>query len=125
MYTRAWQVTQRLLSRLNSGVADIGAQLVVFSVPSNPSVEDRLQEKLRRRFPPGTICAKEAPGHKRLAQILEEESIPYIELLDTFRSAAGSGENLFRRSDRHWSEAGHALAAERVAVELAARDFLD
>jgi hypothetical protein len=125
LYTRAWQLTHRILSHLETKVAEVGAQLVVFSVPSYASVEKRVEERIRSRFTRGTICIDQAPGHRRLAQILEQESIPFVDLLDSFREAAAAGANLFRVSDSHWNEAGHTLAAELVASELKARGFLE
>ena len=75
-------------------------------------VEARLdwpQEALRRRIESATAG-----------------ELPVIDLLEPFRRAAGGdSETLFSPVDLHWNPAGHALAAEVLAVELARLGVLD
>lgn len=125
-YTRAWETTRRALQRLELDVARAGGRLVVFSVPAVPSVDRRWARRIQRSFKrPELVCFEEAPGHRRLARVLEALEVPFIELLDDFRRRVEStGERLYHDSDLHWNEAGHRLAAERVALELLARGLV-
>jgi hypothetical protein len=47
-----------------------------------------------------------------------------IDLLPGFRTHAEQGEQLYFRSDPHWNEAGHALAADLILESLAEHDLL-
>lgn len=116
----AWDITQRILLRLNREVTDNGGRLVVFSVPAMHEVDPgRMSMVLEDSPKTGLLCLDEAPGHARLAGILEDLQIDFIDLLPVFRETThNTGENLFRNSDRHWNEAGHQLAAEEVMSVL-------
>ena len=106
-YTEAWRLTDRILARLAADVRRVGARLVVFSVPSNLEVEP----------PPvaAGLCLADPPTAHRLSAILAAHDIPYIDLLPGFREAHEQGAHLFwMQSDLHWTDAGHALAAQIV-----------
>jgi hypothetical protein len=123
--TRAWALTERILRRLKQDVERSGAALAVFSVPA---VTDVVPAEMRRARAgmqdPGALCLEQSPGYRRLEAMLERLEIEFVDLLPEFRRAAAEeGAVLFRRGDLHWNARGHALAAERVAVELAAREL--
>jgi hypothetical protein len=119
-YTAAWNLTRRILMRLNREIVETGARLLVFSVPAIQDVNIRKMNKVMKKSPKdGLLCLHEAPGYTRLAGILEELQIDYLDLLPKFRKETqSSGTNLFRESDRHWNEAGHKLAAENILSAL-------
>jgi hypothetical protein len=117
-FSRAWEITDHVLDRLNSVVRDAGARLVIFSVPAQHEVEPETMEKVRSGLAaPELLCLDQAPAYKRLGAVAERLGIEYVNLLPDFRREAGAGTDLFR-SDRHWNAAGHALAARRVASVL-------
>ena len=125
-YTRAWDTTERILSRLKSDVEALGAQLVVFTVPGLEEVSLESYEAVNGRIAfPEKLCIEEAPGHQRLSQILTELDIEMIPLLPEFRRVMREdGALLYRLSDQHWNPDGHALAADLVVTELIKRDLL-
>jgi len=117
-FSRAWETTGQLLSRLNSVVTESGARLVIFTVPAQHEVEPQTMDRVRSDFyDPELLCLDQAPAYSRLGAITESLGIEYVNLLPDFRREAGSGTDLFR-SDRHWNAAGHALAARRLASVL-------
>ena len=126
-YTRAWNITKRILYRLRKDVQKNGARLVVFTVPSlSEAREGNGKEEGRRPSREGGSCLGEAPGYKRLHRMLEELGIDLIDLLPDFRKAAREeGVELFRQSDKHWNPAGHALAAEKVVSALMERKLFE
>jgi len=120
-YTEAWSVTERILKRLKNDVSSIGGKLFVFTVPGLLEVvPERLKKISKRRVPkPELICLEEVPGYNRLAGILNELEIDYVDLLPSFRNnRTNDGRSLFRLSDEHWNEKGHNLAATIVYSSL-------
>ena len=120
-YTEAWLTTKRILNRLNNDVLSIGSELFVFTVPGlYEVVPEKINELSKRKVPnPELICMEEVPAYDRLADILTELDIEYVDLLPSFRKNRGNnGLNLFRESDEHWNEQGHSLAAKIVYSAL-------
>ena len=119
-FTRAWDTTKRILNRLNNEVSEMGSTLVVFSVPAIHEVDTVERDKVTENAPEGeTLCLESPPAYAHLRSILTDLSIKYIDLLPEFRDEMqNGGTNLYRRSDRHWNEKGHRLAAEIVFSTL-------
>jgi hypothetical protein len=125
-YTRAWELTARILRQLRSDTEAAGARLVVFSVPALAQVDPVDQRGLvEKTGEPDAFCLEQAPGHRRLAEMCQAEGIAFIELLPAFRKALRDGnQTLFHAEDRHWNRAAHALATREVARELESRGLL-
>jgi hypothetical protein len=122
----AWQITRAVLQRLQTEVSASGARLVVFSVPSLTEADRVFASKLRAALPTGTsLCIDESPPRAigRLAGVLRELGIPFVDLLPAFRAAIGKNpeQELFVAADRHWNERGHELAARAVEWALQQR----
>jgi hypothetical protein len=84
-----------------------------------------LEEEIRNIPNRELLCWEDAPAYNRLKGILNELDIGYIDLLPSFRTISrNDNQNLFRRSDRHWNENGHLLAAEVVYSALKDRGLL-
>jgi hypothetical protein len=116
----AWDITRRILKRLDTEAKAAGSKLLVFSVPAIHDVDTHRMNKIINNSPDiDLLCLEEAPGYARLGEILEELHIEYINLLPAFRQQTqDSNKSLFRESDRHWNEAGHQLAAEKIFSAL-------
>jgi hypothetical protein len=108
-YGDAWQLTGRILSKLAAAVRASGAELFVFSVPSQIELEPT---------PSDTLCLAQPPSSTRLPHLLAGNQIPYIDLLPAFREAHRQGAILHWQMDGHWNEQGHALAARYVDAAL-------
>ena len=64
--------------------------------------------------------------NRRLAAVLDEAGIPYLDTLPEFQAAAAEPEThpLYFRYDFHWSPEGHALAAQVVESFLRESELL-
>jgi hypothetical protein len=114
-WTRAWEVTDALLGRIKETADAAGVPLLVVLSPSEWQTYDDLWPKLvgsgdqaRRRFSP------EAPN-KRFAAIAMRHDIQLLDLRPVFRAEVEAGAPLvIFRKDGHWTEHGHAVAAQAV-----------
>jgi len=104
----AWDTTEAILTEINETVRQAGAEFLIFTVPSVLETNRSLPVE-----DPSDYCLDEPPANIRLAQIAQKHEILYYDLLPDFREAATSDE-LFRWTDAHWNEQGHALAAGQV-----------
>ena len=99
----AWNVTEALILELNKEVEDNGAQLAVLIIPAAPQI-----------VPPaeGEEWYCDVPND-RLTAFLDENSIPYLDMLPDFReeALAGNGPYYFER-DFHMNNLGHDLASD-------------
>ena len=108
-YLEAWQLTERILVKLATAVRASGAELVVFSVPSQIEMAPSLSTE---------FCLADPPSSRRLPAILAKHQISYVDLLPAFREAHRRGTKLHWELDGHWTEDGHALAARRISEAL-------
>lgn len=122
-YARAWQITDRIFERMKRAADARGVPLLVFSTPAKHEVDPATRDAMRAEvFDPDAFCLEEARPIQRLAALLRERDIDFVDLLPRFRQAARSdGELLFGVLDAHWSPAGSALAAGVVWEALAER----
>ena len=98
----------------------MGSTLVVFPLPATQEVDTDERDKATKNAPEGETLCLEIPAYDHLRSILTDLSIKYIDLLQEFcDEMQNGGTNLYRRSDRHWNEEGHRLAAEIVFSTLA------
>ena len=99
----AWNVTEALILELNKEVEDNGAQLAVLIIPAAPQI-----------VPPaeGEEWYCDVPND-RLTAFLDDNSIPYLDMLPDFReeALAGNGPYYFER-DFHMNNMGHDLASD-------------
>jgi hypothetical protein len=125
LFTEGWAVTERILVELDSAVQESGAQLVVFTVPSREEVDFGYGQRVANSLvDPDALCLEEAVANKRILGILENDNIPAIDLLPSFRSALREEDRRLFARDRHWNAEGHALAADEVFETLSAEGFL-
>ena len=115
-FTKAWVTTKRILNQLKNEVSSIEGELFVFTVPARREV---VEKKIRNFQDRELICWKDAPSYDRLRGMLKELDIGYIDLLPSFRKIINDEkQNIFRRSDGHWNEKGHDIAARIVYSAL-------
>jgi lysophospholipase L1-like esterase len=63
-------------------------------------------------------AVEETEVQRRMRRLAMELDLPYLDLTEGFREAAGAGEKLHFELDGHWNERGHRLAAELLAAWL-------
>ena len=119
---QAWKVTVALLQRIREYGDQRGIKTALVVAPAMFQVYDDdwdaliKDNKLRR-----DDWSPDAPN-RYLAARAAEVGMPMLDLLPAFRAeAARSGVPLYFARDRHWTPAGHALAAREVAQYLAAQ----
>ena len=116
-FAAAWDLTGAILARLNDEVAQRGSQLVVVIIGAPEQVYPEAWEATLAANPAmqNNNWDLDAPN-RRLAEFLETQDIPYLDLLPIFRAAAAQPDSpqLHFRHDQHWTAAGHKLAAESI-----------
>ena len=114
-YTRAWEITGRILERLATEVRGDGAELVVFTVPSLIESAEETPHGLEGETP----CRDAPPGYATLREVLDTLGVPLVDLLPVFQEESRAGGRLlFTPGDAHWNATGHALAADVVAAAV-------
>ncbi|MDH3981204.1 MAG: hypothetical protein OEU91_11905, partial [Gammaproteobacteria bacterium] len=66
-WTEAWDITRRVLARLDREITEAGSKLMIFSVPAMHDVDIDRMNKVEEDAPEsGLLCLEEAPGYARL-----------------------------------------------------------
>ena len=96
-----WDISEALLRRMRDLCQQRGCDLAVVAIPTFDQVLDP-------RVP-----------LKPLEELQSESGVPVIDLLPAFRAQPkATRERLYFDQNRHWTAAGHALAALQVTTEL-------
>ena len=91
------------------GLQAQGIQLIVMLVPEKEQIHcGALPEADQKALAGGPALLA------AIQQGLEDEDIPVVNLMPTFRQATESGTRLYWRDDTHWNDAGIRLAAEEL-----------
>ena len=126
-WSRAWAISEALLKRIHSEASSTGAQFLLLGIASPievmpPSILSGLVNRKNDDFDP------DRPS-KLMAQIGERNGFDVTSLVPAFRRRIADSEDvfedLFLNCDGHWTAAGHRLAAELAAAEVAARITAD
>jgi len=122
----AWDLTAAIIQRLAMEVHAHGGELAVVVVAAPEQIYPERWTAVLQRYPQmeNQDWDLEAPN-RRIAHLLKEAGIAYVDLLPTFRAAAAQPDAapLHFRRDGHWTPAGHQLVAKALAPFLA--DLLD
>jgi hypothetical protein len=101
-----WEISEALLRRMRALCEQRGCDLAVVAIPTFDQVLD-----------PSVPL-------KPLEELQSESGVPVIDVLPTFRAQPRAArERLYFEQNRHWTAAGHALAAEQVTGELVRLGF--
>lgn len=101
----AWQITKALIERLRVEVQESGAEFAVVMLPASPQIT------VPRDGEPW-YCDK---ANQELAGFLEDQGIPYLDLLPSFRQhEMVSADPLYFERDFHMNSAGHKIAGEMI-----------
>lgn len=101
----AWEITKAVILELKSEVEAAGAEFAIVSVPTTAQTVVPRQNA-------SWYCER---PNQELNTFLEEEGIPYLDLLHAFRDYSDEGgRELYYARDFHMNEAGHHLAGEEI-----------
>jgi len=113
----AWRITEALLAQMKQEAESDGAELRVVVIPAQPQVEPAVWQHILQTYP--AMQSREwdlDQPNRKLAEILEAQQTPSLDLLPIFR--AWDGPTLFFPIDGHWNERGHRLAGEALTEWL-------
>jgi hypothetical protein len=125
-WEQAWKISEALLAQIRDHAAAMGAPLVVAGGPEWRALEpDAWLDEISRGNPNSNRLKSgrlkiEAPTDQ-LGTILDHINVPYINLLPPFEAAFTQNQHLYYQFDKHWTAAGHAVAA--AAIDRALRDL--
>ncbi|MDM8528433.1 hypothetical protein QUF58_09510 [Anaerolineales bacterium HSG24] len=124
-FEAAWLLTESIISQLRDEVEERGAKLVVVLIAAPEQLDPAQWDDLVARNP---VMAEQTWNldwpNQRLTEFLAREDISYLDLLPIFRQASQRPDAvpLHLQHDQHWTEAGHALAAESIYEFLVRED---
>lgn len=113
----AWELTARLLERMNSSVMESGARLVVVYLPEDFQSQDRLWQQIEQS---GEDLLRDAPNRMLAAAL--PDGVPYLDLLPAFLAA--QNQVLYYEKDHHFNPDGQLLAARQIAAFLIAEGLI-
>ncbi|MFN8523545.1 MAG: SGNH/GDSL hydrolase family protein [Chloroflexota bacterium] len=126
-WREAWTITDRLVAQTAEQAERVGSRFALVTIPTRIQVypdawrdaagPDRGRSQGLDPLHPGRSFAKIAESH----------ALAHLDLLNAFREAAtrrGAAPLYFER-DEHWTAAGHALAARRIAGFLDGQRLLN
>jgi hypothetical protein len=110
---KAWEVTRKLISRLNEEASTLGISFAVVSIPFREQVYDSHWEYLLNMAGMRALELTRNKPDQLLSHYLGSAQIPFLQLLPRFRKAAKDLE-LYQDRDNHLSAQGHHLAAHLI-----------
>ncbi|MCC6176824.1 MAG: SGNH/GDSL hydrolase family protein [Chloroflexi bacterium] len=126
-WKRAWDISAALLAQVKERSAAMGAPLVVAGAPEWRTLEpDAWRDEIEKSNPKSNRLASgrlqiDSPTNT-LGGIVADLGVPYVDLLPAFREAADAGGGpYYLEFDKHWTPAGHAVAAG--AIERGLREL--
>jgi lysophospholipase L1-like esterase len=110
----AWQTTLALLNRIASEDDRHGIKTLVVVAPAMFQVyDDDWSRLLREGKMKQTDWSQDRPNHV-LARNIDKINAPVLDLLPAFRAAVPASPPLYYTRDRHWTAAGHEVAAREI-----------
>lgn len=101
----------RSIKEMSDRMKEKEIEFIVGIYPDEFQVYDELLEKVLQRFDLKREDYDIELLQKRLTAFLEENDIPFVDLLPRFREE-GKNRDLYKLRDSHWNEDGNLLAAE-------------
>lgn len=123
-----WQLTEALLDKIRLFVAENGAELVLFRIPSRYAVDPRAwRDEVanvcgRQPSDVRAACGTVDPEHtaKRLESYAKRHGIRYVDPGPTLKASIAAGESIyFPLPEIHWTRRGHRRAGRVLADALA------
>lgn len=104
------------IDEMKASVESQGGALAVALFPAEVQVDDALFQEVVRDVLEANESEYERDRPQRLLnEFLRHRGIPFVDLIDDFRSA-GMTQRLYNEREGHWNLEGNQLAAERIAA---------
>lgn len=117
----AIDATDEALGRFTELSDELGFELIAVLIPSEIQLEpERWQMSLTSLALDPADYDPSTPT-RIFQELLDRHEIPTLDLGPPFLTGLSRGEALYFRLDRHWTRAGHALAADELARFLTLR----
>lgn len=122
-WPRAWAETESLITRVRDLSESAGARFLLVSLTMPQGYYPEGLAELERAYPALRRAGADlARPDSMIASIAARRGFDLVPLAPAFRARyAQSGERLHFPVNGHWNEAGHRLAAEVIAEEMARR----
>lgn len=117
---RGFRATERLLLELRDLLRQKDVALVVLLIPDEVQVDARVFAEVLARFGGRAGDFDLDLPNRRLRGFLEAAGVEVLDILADLRQRH-QAEPVYLPEDTHWSGAGHALAADRLAEALLPR----
>ncbi|MGH7453914.1 MAG: alginate O-acetyltransferase AlgX-related protein, partial [bacterium] len=121
---KAWEITERLIKKANEEVASINSKLLIFYVPSRPSVYAEDWQASKRKYGIADKDWDTAQVRFELGKICKRNNIDFIDPTEPFkaeaRKLAANGKRLYFNEDGHWNREGHKFVGEILARYISA-----
>jgi len=118
-WDRAWRISEALLARLRDRSVRLGAPLVVIAAPEWRALDPAAWRADLQRINPRSTRLDSgrlqiATPTNRVGTIAQRLGVSFIDLLPAFQRAVVEGQPLYYDFDKHWTAAGHAVAADAI-----------
>ena len=117
----AEETTDRALARLAALCAADGTRLLAALVPTRVQLEPEVWGATLVRLGLDPASHDREQPVRVFARLLAAHGIPYTDLAPAFAAGLADDPPLYYRQDRHWTSAGHELAARELAAFLEAQ----
>lgn len=121
---RGWNETFDFLMRMKNLTEAKNSTLVVVIIPVMEQVHKEDWELRKMEYGLNEKDFDLEKPQKKLINFCEGNNISYIDLLPKFKEKAMKGDKLYYKSDVHWNEKGHELAADIIAGSLLKENLL-
>ena len=112
-----WDKTFDILRKMQEACKAHGAQLVLVAIPTREQVYPKSWDEVKAQFALNESDFDLTVPQQKLQAFATTRSIPYVDLLPAFK-AKNSNDGLYFHVDRHWTAAGHDLAAQTIVDGL-------
>jgi hypothetical protein len=119
-----WKILRATLVKFKQLADANGARVQLLLIPDMYQTWPDYYDITARRYGYDPAAYDLEKPTRQLVALCADLALACVDLLPRMRAAMSSGERLYYRRDRHWTPAGHRMAAQALAEDLAERGWL-